>query len=420
MVQDIGFAKGSVLPKYGSRSLLEVPGTLLSLLGLSGGRSKLPESVFEGIDTTGVDKVVLFLFDGFGYREWTRQKEGGYVRLMTERGRVTPITSVFPSTTSTALTTLATGLSPQEHGLIEWYMYLAELDMIIETLPFSPMGGGRGDQLAGSIDPRVLFEGETVYKRMVSDGVGVHTFLPGGIARSNYSSMVHEGTEMHPYPRPSDLVPSLRKTLEESSGPAFYYVYWPMIDTVEHSYGPNTEESKLEATMMSQLLAEGLTKLNDAAARNTLFLATADHGQIFSPIRDALMLDDYEWLTSSLADSRDGRKILPWGGTRDIYLQVIDALLDETRRHLSEALGDSAKVFPTADVVRSGLFGTGEPAPRFKRHVGNLMILPSGTKSVWYRHPNVKPSDLMGVHGGLHEDEMMIPFAVIRGSAINP
>jgi hypothetical protein len=32
----------------------------------------------------------------------------------------------------------AAGLTPQEHGLIEWYMYLSELDMIIEPLETEP------------------------------------------------------------------------------------------------------------------------------------------------------------------------------------------------------------------------------------------------------------------------------------------
>jgi hypothetical protein len=419
MVRDIGFDQGAVLPRYGSYCLSGIPATVLSLLGLRRDRPGLPDDAFEGIDTTGVEKVVLFLFDGFGYTEWRRQESSGLVKLMTDHGRVTPITSVFPSTTSTALTTLATGLTPQEHGLIEWFMYLSELDMIIETLPFSPMGAARGDLLRSSADPRILFEGETIYSRMMQEGVGVHSFLPRSIAQSGYSSVIHGGTDVIPYSRASDLVVSLRASLEDSRGPAFFYVYWPTIDTVEHARGPDTEEARLEAGMISHLLSEGLTgRLDGPTARSTLFLASADHGQVRSPLKDAVMLDDYAPLVESLAISPNGRRILPWGGIRDLYLQVRDESVEGTKDFLSGTLGDRARVFRTSDLVESGLFGTGTPTDRFSRRVGNLTVLPSGTGGVWYRHPHVDPHEMNGVHGGLHRDEMTIPFAVMRGSRL--
>lgn len=419
MVRDIGFEQGSVLPRYGSDCLSSVPSTLLSLFGIENGRAKLPEGVFEGIDTTGVEKVVLFLFDGLGYKEWRRQQDGGLVKLMTERGRVTPITSVFPSTTSTALTTLATGLTPQEHGLIEWYMYLSELDMIIETLPFSPLGSREGDLLRPTTDPRVLFEGETIYSRMMKEDVSVYTFLSKRIARSGYSSVVHEGTNLVTYSYASDLVASLRRSIETSRGPAYFYVYWPLVDTVEHLYGPNTEEARLEAGMISHLLSDSLAgRMDRSALSNVLFLATADHGQIYSPTKDATKLEAFDWFPSSLAESRNGKRILPWGGSRDLYLQAKDQSLEDVKQRISQSLRDTARVFRTSDAVDAGLFGTGAFSPRFRSRVGNLMILPNGTKGVWYQHPDAGPSELKGVHGGLNEDEMTIPFAAMRGSAL--
>lgn len=418
-VRDIGFEPGCVLPDYGSCCLSCVPNTVSRLLGIRTEGPVLPEGALEGVDTTGVEKVVLFLFDGLGYAEWRRQQNSGFFSLISERGRVTPITSVFPSTTSTALTTLATGLTPQEHGLIEWYLYLKELDLTVQTLPFSPMGAYGSDELWPANDPHMLFEGEPVYGRMVEEGVAVHTFLNNRIARSGYSSVVHQGTEMTPYRGGSDLVASLRRSMEGSRGPALYYVYWSMIDTVEHSYGPNTEEARLEASAISHILLDGLAgKLEASTAGKVLFLATADHGQIWSPTESALMLDGYERLTECLATSQNGKKILPWGGTRDLYLQVKGECVEECKAFLDQALAGRASVFLTSDVIDSGLFGTGVPAEKFKQRVGNLMVLPRAKESAWYRHPEADLSGMKGVHGGLHEDEMTIPFGVLRGSAL--
>jgi hypothetical protein len=419
MVRDLGFGEGTVLPEYGSHCLSGIPSTLLSLFGIRDGRPGLPDDVFEGVDTTGIEKVVFFVFDGFGFREWKRQERAGFVRSVSEHGRVTPITTVFPSTTSTALTTLATGLTPQEHGLIEWYMYLSELDMVIETLPFSPMGAGRGDQLRSIADPRVLFEGETIYKRLRASGVGVQSFLPKSIAQSGYSSVAHEGTDVVAYSKASDLVASLRSRIESAPAPSLFYVYWPVVDTVEHVYGPDTEEARLEADMISHELSEGLAlRLGGSTAGRTLFIATADHGQILSPTRDAFRLDGDALLLEGLEVSREGRKMLPWGGTRDLYLQAKSESLEELREHLSQVLGDRASVLKTSDVAGSGLFGTGPPSEKLESRVGNLMVLPTGKNGVWYQHPGVEGHGMRGVHGGLHADEMTIPFAVARGTSV--
>ncbi len=420
MVRDIGLGNDRLLPDYGANCLSSVPATLLSLFGIGTDRPRLPPETFEGVETKGVENVVLFLFDGFGFNEWKRQEGAGLVKLFHDRGRVTPITTVFPTTTSTALTTLATGRTPQEHGLIEWYLYLSELDMIVETLPFSPMGASGGDRLLSVADPRILFEGETIYKRMMEEDVSVHAFLNRRIAHSGYSSLVHHDSDVVPFSYASDLMASLRTKIEESRGPAFFYVYWSMVDTVEHTHGPNTEESRLEASMISNVIKEGLAgKLDESAARRTLFLATADHGQIFSPIEEAMILDDDPEVVRNLATSANGRRIYPWGAPRDVYMKLREGSLEATKESLSRSLGDKATVLRTSDAVGSGLFGTGVPSERFAERVGDLMVLPNGTRNAWYRHPEVEEPTLKGMHGGLHPDEMTIPFAAMRGSSLS-
>lgn len=72
----------------------------------------------------------------------------------------------------------------------------------------------------------------------------------------------------------------------------------------------------------------------------------------------------------------------------------------------------------TVDAIASWLFGRGVPAKAFLQRVGDVLILPTGTGSVWYRHPGVRPPDMVGQHGGLHPDEMTVPFAAARASAL--
>ena len=73
-------------------------------------------------------KVVLFLIDGFGYKQWLNYADKyEFLKRFTKKGVVTPITTVFPSTTAAALTTINSGLTPQEHGLPEWWVYFDEI-----------------------------------------------------------------------------------------------------------------------------------------------------------------------------------------------------------------------------------------------------------------------------------------------------
>lgn len=419
MTVELHLEEGAVLPDYDGHCISNLPSSILSLFGIDAGRRELPSSVWEGVDTSGLDKVVLLVFDGLGYREWQRQTDGGIIGLLTDRGHVTPLTTVFPSTTSAALTTLATGLTPQEHSLVEWYLYVSELGMIIETLPFSPMGSFGRDRLLPVANPRILFTGETIYPRLRRQGVTSYVFLPRGIAYSGYSRVVHGGTKIVPYISSSDLCAGLRREIGSAKGSAYFYAYWSMIDTMEHVYGPNSEEVRLEAASISRALREGLLEgLSPSDASATLILATADHGQVYSPPENTLLLNRYRKLVRNFARSKEGEKILPWGAPRDVYLSLAEDKVGEMISYLAKALGGAATVLKTSDAVSSGLFGKGTPTRTFLSRVGNVMVLPTGTGSIWYRYPGIKPPEIRGRHGGLHPDEMIVPFAAARASSL--
>ncbi|HEX6691447.1 MAG TPA: alkaline phosphatase family protein, partial [Burkholderiales bacterium] len=61
--------------------------------------------------------VVLFIVDGLGDGYLMRRGAGGELA----RRRRGAITSVFPPTTASAITTSYTGCTPFEHGLTGWF-----------------------------------------------------------------------------------------------------------------------------------------------------------------------------------------------------------------------------------------------------------------------------------------------------------
>jgi Type I phosphodiesterase / nucleotide pyrophosphatase len=408
---------GAVRPDYTGYCLSNVPSTVLSVFGIRGPRPLLPRDALGGVETSGVENVVLILCDGLGYKEWQRHKGSGFFGTMSSKGSVKPITSVFPSTTAAALTTLSTGLTPQEHGLPEWYVYMDEIGEVIVSLPFTRPGEFGRDTLVGKLSPRALFDGRTIFHRLGGEGVRCVSLTNRALAHTVYSTLSRSGSAVTPYSSGSDLSVSLRRLVERARGPSFFYAYWSMVDNIEHAYGPNTDEAEVEASLISHALQEGfLSKLDRGVAKKTLVLVTADHGQLNVVPEETLYMNRFTKLVRSLSLSPSGRTIPPWGSARDAYMRVDEAKLDEAKSYLEKKLEGIATVLRTEEAVRGGLFGINRPTRKFLRRVGNLMVLPHGTNTVWYRYWKGDALPVRGHHGGLMKDEMTIPLAAARAS----
>ena len=235
------FPPGTIRPDYAGYCLSNVPSTVQSVFGVNVDRPVLPRDALGGIDTSGIENVVLLLCDGFGYSEWERQSGKGFVGAMSKKGSVRPITTVFPSTTAAALTTVSTGLTPQEHGLPEWFVYMEELGEVIVTLPFTRVGEPGRDTLEGDFDPRALFDGRTVFQQLREEGVRCTSITSRTLAKTAYTDVSRAGSDVVAYSTASDMTVSMRRLVERSRGRNLFYAYWSFVDTLEHIYGPNTD-----------------------------------------------------------------------------------------------------------------------------------------------------------------------------------
>jgi hypothetical protein len=121
-------APGGILPALDGAS---VAGLVPALLG---GRdaSWLPAPAREA------DQVVLCVLDGLGWNEIERHRERMPTLARMEGG---PITTVVPATTATALTSIATGLAPAQHGIMGYRMRVGR--DVLNVLRWSVQGGGR-------------------------------------------------------------------------------------------------------------------------------------------------------------------------------------------------------------------------------------------------------------------------------------
>lgn len=408
-------SNGFIRPDYGGLCFSGIPGTVAEAFGIGPGRGGLPEEATPAIrDGRRYSKVVLLLVDGLGYDTWLRSADdGGGIGALSRRGAVAPLTAVFPSTTSAALSTLSTGLLPIEHGLLEWILYLDELDATVETLPFRPVGvKGQDIMLREGGDPRVLLDAETTYERLSREGVASVTLLEDDIAGSSYSRLVNRGSKTIGYTGMLGLMDELIKAIETAKSGTFVYAYYGGLDSAAHDQGPESAMAATELAMLSAAL-NGMVfrKVSKEAADDTLFLIASDHGQVQIDPSKTTYLNSDKALASALTIGRGGRAIPPVGGPRDLFLHLRADAVDGVKQHLERTLDGKAVVMTTGEAEKRGLFGPGAAGDRFRRRAGDLLVLPKGSETVWYEHIPGRRMEMRGIHGGLSQKEMIVPFA---------
>ena len=402
-------------PCYEDNCISNIPGTILDLFGVTGKRPRLPIEVASG--SGEVDKVVLFVLDDFGYNQFLRYyKDSKFLSTLAEKSEVFPLTSIFPSQTTNALTTLNTGLTPQEHGLFEYYIYLKEVDSIVNTLRFKPIVSKKRNELVEKgYNPNILFRGSTIQNMLKEAGVKSFTHISASYAYSHYSKLLFADSTFVPSMKSSDLIVNLRKKLEEEKGPAYFFVHLSDLDAIAHEYGPKSYEYGAELADISYLLNRELIQKIDAdTAKQTLLLMTSDHGGVHIVPEDTTYLNGFNDVLGNLKQGKTGKTILPIGSARDVFLHVKEEKLIETLRLLTEKVGGKATIIETKDALNRGLFGHGEVTREFIDRAGNLLILPYGNETVFFEHfPDMKYNPI-GQHGGLNEEEMLVPLAVTK------
>ena len=81
---------------------------------------------------------------------------------------------------------------------------------------------------------------------------------------------------------------------------------------------------------------------------------------------------------------------------------------------LKEALKGKANVIKADEALKDGLFGHGDLHTRFKGRIGDILLLPERNLTLYYERPYRKEFNMLGMHGGLSPDEMLVPFAAVR------
>jgi hypothetical protein len=416
-------SEGWVLPHYDGLSIANLPATIAALLGdaplnppgqgLPGALPPLRGELWADW-ADGLRRVVLLILDALGYRklqEMWASGEGQAFAGLAEAGRLVPLTSVFPSTTDAALVSLGTGRPPGEHGWLAYEMYLRELGIAANAILLCPVWARQSDMLLKwGLDPETMVSVPTLAQHLAQMGVLSRAVVRTFYRNSGFSQMLYRGfAEVRGHHHASDFWTHLRQLLAETRGQrTLLTAYWAGLDTVAHAYGPETEASKAEFRIMSHLLGqEFLARLPAKDRDGTLLLITADHGQILVPPKQILIASQDPGLSRHL--------LVPIvGESRAAFVYPRPGRAGAVRDYLEREFPGWFVVLDSVEALEAGLMGRPIADETYAR-AGELLVLPRGNHALQRAPLQVT---LLGRHGGLTLDEMLVPLIGVRLEAV--
>jgi hypothetical protein len=179
------------------------------------------------------------------------------------------------------------------------------------------------------------------------------------------------------------------------------YLYDGDLDWTGHRYGTASQQWLQQLSMID---AEA-EQLRDALPPSVRLLVLADHGMIDSPPESRLDVDEH--LDS--ASLRDGLALLG-GEARFRHLYCHRGAVADVAGTWREVLGERATVLTREEAIGRGWFGPVTPAvlPR----LGDVVVAAHDTFAVVSSSDFPYEAKLVGLHGSLTADEMLIPLLV--------
>lgn len=369
-VPPVNAGLGPVLPDYGGGCLSSVVPALLGRAAAAVAPAWLPAPAVEA------DQIVLLVLDGLGWEQLQARPHLAPTLAAMAGG---PITTVAPSTTATALTSLTTGSVPADHGVVGYRMRVPG-GQILNVLRWTTSAG----------DARKSVPPDTLQPLEPFGGTKPAVVTRADFASTGFSVAHLHGVRLHGWRALSTLAVHVRRLMAD--GEAFVYAYYPGIDTVAHEYGFG-EFYDAELALADRLAGELAASLPPGAA----LVVTSDHGQVDVGDRVYPVHPEAAALCSQL--SGEGR--FRWLHARP----GLAGRMAEVARHRH---GADAWVLTRAEAEAAGWFGGPLPQEVASR-LGDVVL--AARSPVAFADPaDTGEMRLVCRHGSLTAAEMLVPL----------
>jgi hypothetical protein len=332
------------------------------------------------------DHIVFALIDGLGMNLIESQPADTFLRshLALE------LRAVFPSTTATALTTLATGLWPAQHAIPGWWTYLPEHRLTSTILPFFERFTERPLTELG-VDPASVYLALSFAASLTYDAC---SYLPQQIAVSAYTRYVTGGGKVTPYQDLGLTIDRIIQRVRKASLPTYTYFYFPVIDALEHEFGPDAPQVRGALAALDHQLERVARGLGERGR----LVVSADHGL-------TRVDDDAKHIVP--AELQELLLVPPSGEPRVPYFHVRDGCAVTFATRFRERLGERFALLTIDEAEESQLFGPGQLTDTARARIGDFVAVAVDRDVLLSAEMKYR-----GFHGALTPDEMRIPLIV--------
>ncbi len=322
----------------------------------------------------GADKAVLLVLDSLGW-EQLQERPGLAPSLSAMEGGA--VTTVAPSTTAAALTSISTGVAPGEHGIVG-YRFPAG-GSVMNALRWTTTSGDHRDAVPPSTIQPIPPLGGGSWSVVSNRQFSTSAFTEAYLGANPY----------HGYEHPSSIVAEVRQLLD--AGERRVYAYYDGLDHVAHIHGLSSGHFDHELGFCDWLVGTLLSSL----PTGTALVVTADHGQI-----DAAPMVQLDPAVVRLLSGRSGEPRFRW-------LHASTGAEAELLAAATEAHSDQAWVRSRGQLIDEGWFGP-QVTDAARSRLGDVALVAHAP--VGFDDPAERHADLLrGRHGSVTSAEMLVP-----------
>ena len=330
--------------------------------------------------------AIMFVVDGLGARNLAARS--GHARFLSETGAKRDVArTVFPSTTTAALTSLLTGVDPGQHGLVGYRVRIPGTDEAPNQL--------KGWETHG-LDPLTWQCAQPIFERESADRRPCFVVSRAKFEGSGFTTAIMRGATFVPAVSSLDGAQLAADLVAQHPG-ALVYLYAPELDAIAHQRGWESDEwaSALETV---DAAARSLAAALPAGAGA---LVTADHGMVDVPRHRQLLLSDGD-------DLVDGVAVIG-GEPRMLHLYAEPGRGDAVLAAWRASESARSWVLSRDEAIIAGLFGP--VAPDVRDRIGDVLVAArSGVAYYDDRLVDKAPQKMVGQHGSLTDEERTVPL----------
>ena len=308
-----------------TNSNLNISSTLAKYLGSPNDKPTL--KILEDELNKNYRNILFICYDGMGIHPLNiNLDKDSFLRSNIK----STLTSTFPSTTTNATTSLLSNKYPLEHGWFGWSLNFDEMNMNIDIFPKRNSFDAEPVEITSS-----PIKSQKHYFNSANTDYEIHTVLP------TYVEVFNESLN-HPFKEEADLFNNI-KTILNKPGKHFIYSYYGEPDTTMHEFGVTSPETKKLIERLNQKTLDLYKNSKD-----TLFIITADHGQV-----------DIEGYVDFYGDKKlmDMLKIYPYLDARAVAFKVKDEYKKEFEEYFTKTYSEDFILRKSQDLIDEGYFG---------------------------------------------------------------